>query len=78
MFGMSGRMKPGDREARRAAAVQLFVRRYGRVAGTGGRDANDRTYDRRVARAVRRMSPERFDALLRFGDADEPGSAGGR
>ncbi|MBE7245514.1 MAG: hypothetical protein INR63_11215 [Actinomycetospora chiangmaiensis] len=67
---MSERRDSGDRDSRRAAAVQLFVRRYGRVAGAGGRDPNDRAYDRRVARAVERMSPERLDALLCCGEDD--------
>ena len=60
--------KAGEREDRTAAEVQLFVRLYGRKARVGGLDPNDRTYDRRVEKAVRRMDPERLDALLRGGE----------
>ena len=52
--------------------MQLFVQRDRRVAGTGGCDPNDRAYDRRVARAIKRMSAERLDALLRHGEDDAP------
>ena len=73
---MQRRTRSGDRGARRAAAVQLFVQRYRRVAGTGGRDPNDRACDRRVARAIARMSAERLDALLRHGEDDAPTLSG--
>lgn len=60
--------KAGTRHGKRAAAVQLFVQRYARKTRAGGLDPNDRGFDRRVEREVRRMSPERLDALLRGGE----------
>ncbi|QGY04646.1 hypothetical protein MMSR116_24085 [Methylobacterium mesophilicum SR1.6/6] len=74
-FGMFEGARSGSREARRAAALQLFVRRGRSGRGTGGRDPNDRAYDLRMARAVERMNPERGDAPLRMGEDEEPASA---
>ena len=65
---MPSRSKSAERQARRAAEVQLFVQRYGRKARDGGLDPNDRSYDRRTEDAVRRMKPEQLDALLREGE----------
>ncbi len=60
----------GGRLARKAADVQLFVRRVGRKVRGGGLDPNDRNYDRGIEGAVRRMKPEHRDALLREGEDD--------
>lgn len=65
---MAGQSKSIERKARTAAEVQLFVQRAGRKTRAGSLDPNDRDVDHRVADAVRRMKPERLDALLRDGE----------
>jgi ribosomal protein S18 len=52
------------RKEREAAAVRRFVKQYGRKAQKGI-EPNDRRYDRKIEKAVKRMKPEALDALLR-------------
>lgn len=65
---MSNRSKLADRQAREALDAQLFIQRYGRKARGNGTDPNDRSYDRGMKAKLKRMTPERLDALLRDGD----------
>jgi hypothetical protein len=64
---MAGKRTAEERAARAAAALALYVKQVGRKAQKGV-EPNDRRHDREVERAARRMSPLRFDALLRAGD----------
>lgn len=63
------RLNAQEKRARKAAAVQLFVRQSGRKAHAG-HDPNDRAYDRDTVEAIRHMRPEELDQLLRDGDED--------
>lgn len=65
---MTERSYKNGHQDRRAADVQLFTKRVGRKKRGGGLDPNDRKVDQRVAKAVKRMKPEDFDALLRGGE----------
>ncbi len=49
------------------------MRQYGRRAHAG-HDPNDRGYDRKVERMVKRMPPQELDRLLN-GDDEAPGDA---
>jgi hypothetical protein len=53
-----------QKRALRAADIRRFVQKYGRGASPGY-DPNDRSYDREIEQAVRRMSPEELDRLMR-------------
>ena len=64
---MTKRSKSPDRQAREAAELQLFVQRYARKSRPCF-DPNDRSYDRKVETAAKRMKPEELDALLRHGE----------
>src|SRR5262249_16742461 len=59
-----------DRRSRRAELYRLFVKQVGRQAQKGV-EPNDRRFDPEVAKSVRKMRPEEFDALLRDGDEEE-------
>lgn len=61
------RLKQPDRQAREAAELQLFVKRYARKSRPCF-DPNDRSYDRKVETAAKRMKPEELDLLLRHGE----------
>lgn len=65
---MTERSARNDHQGRKAADVQLFTKRVGRKKRGGGLDPNDRKVDQRVAKAVTRMKPEEFDAMLRDGE----------
>ncbi|WP_306227157.1 hypothetical protein [Bosea beijingensis] len=56
--------KRAGRLAREGADIQKFVQQYARKAHPGW-DPNDRGYDRRLEAKIRRMDPEKLDALLR-------------
>lgn len=68
---MTKRSKSLDRQARCAAQLQLFVKKYARKSRPCF-DPNDRSYDRKIETAAKRMKPETLDALLRHGEDDEP------
>ena len=55
-----------EKKERRAAALSLFLRQYGRTAKRGGLDPNDRKYSRKLALKVKKhLKPRVMDALLR-------------
>jgi hypothetical protein len=54
---------------RRAARWQLFVKYIGRKAQRGV-EPNDRKHSVRMDRSLRRMRPEDFDTLVRYGEED--------
>jgi len=58
-----------DRRAKRSAALRLYARKVGRQAQKGV-EPNDRTYDKKQHRRLRRMSAVEIDRLLRHGDDD--------
>lgn len=58
------RLNADQKRALRAADIRRFVRQYGRSASPGY-DPNDRSYDREIEQAVRRMPPEELDRLMR-------------
>jgi hypothetical protein len=58
------RLNATERRASTVAAVRRFVKQYGRKVQKGI-EPNDRTYDRKVEKTVKRMKPERLDELLR-------------
>lgn len=67
---MGGRkLNAAEKRAKKAAALQLFVKQYARK-GMPGIDPNDRSYDRDIEQMARRLSPEELDALLRDGEDD--------
>jgi hypothetical protein len=57
------RLNAAEKRALAAARVGCFVQQYGRKAHKG-HDPNDRGYDRKVERAVKRMKPGKLDELL--------------
>ncbi len=58
-----------QRKQRLENQIGAFVQQYGRKKGTGGRDPNDRSYDRKIESLVARMDPEELDEIL-HGEAD--------
>jgi hypothetical protein len=58
------RLNAAEKRALAAGRVGRFVQQYGRKAHNG-HDPNDRSYDRKVERAVKRMKPSKLDELLR-------------
>ena len=56
-------MSSRDRKYR-VSNVASFVQQYAR-RGRSNADPNDRTYDRKVEKLVKRMKPEDLDRLLR-------------
>jgi hypothetical protein len=55
-----------------ASEIGTFLREYGRQSRKrNGYDPNDRTYDRKVERIVKRMPPEDLDRIMRDGDEDD-------
>ena len=68
-------MTTSKRRKRLAKAVGPFIKEYGRKKEKGGgRDPNDRHYDRGLEAELKRLQPEEFDKLL-HDDADDTGSA---
>jgi hypothetical protein len=62
------RLNTSEKLALVAASVRRFVNQYGRKAQKGF-EPNDRRYDRKVERAVKRMKPDQLDKLLRDDEA---------
>jgi len=58
------RFNATERRALAVGAVRRFVKQYERKAQKGI-EPNDRTYDRKVEKTVKRMKPARLDELLR-------------
>ena len=61
-----------SRRERLAAQINTFVHQYGSRHGRGKEEPNDRGYDRKVEKLVRRMNAQELDALLR--EEDGPSS----
>ncbi|HVJ52950.1 MAG TPA: hypothetical protein VM689_10830 [Aliidongia sp.] len=61
------RLNNVERRQLKAAALQLFVKEYGRKAHAGY-DPNDRHYDKRTQRRLRHIQPQELDELLRDGE----------
>lgn len=61
------KLSSAEKRARKAAALQLFVKQYARKSMPGF-DPNDRSYNREVEQMARRMPPNELDRLLRDGD----------
>ena len=55
------------------AELSLFVRQYGRKRSKGGGDPNDRRYDRRLERKIKRMDPWELSELLNGPQGDSWG-----
>ena len=58
------RVIQSKRDRRLAAEVSLFVGQYARKRPRGGGEPNDRRYDRRTQRRVKKMDPWDLDELL--------------
>jgi hypothetical protein len=68
----SPKRKRLDRKAKRdrtAESWQLFVKLIGRKAQRGV-EPNDRKHSKQMDRRLRRMRPEDFDQLIRYGEDD--------
>jgi hypothetical protein len=63
------RLNASEKRARKAAAVQLFVKEYARPAHPNF-DPNDRSYDREVEKMIRHMKATDLYELLRDGEDD--------
>jgi len=61
-------MKPSRRDEK-AAQLALYLKQVARPAQRHGLDPNDRRYDREAERAMKKLKPEDFDALIN-GDDD--------
>ncbi|MEH3054249.1 MAG: hypothetical protein PGN13_09625 [Patulibacter minatonensis] len=53
----------GHRQKRLAAVIGQFMPKYGRQS-QAGREPNDRRYDHRVERRMKRMDPVELDELI--------------
>jgi hypothetical protein len=53
-----------EKRAVQAAELAVFVRQYG-CKSQKGVEPNDRRYDRGLETAIKRMSPEELDRLMR-------------
>lgn len=72
----------GQRKKKLSQALPTLMRAYSRTSRRGGLDPNDRHYDRKMERIVKRMPAEELDGLMHDGDAadddgipSEPASA---
>ncbi|WP_322043727.1 hypothetical protein [Paraburkholderia sp. J67] len=70
-------MSDGRKRARLAGALGCFVQQYARKARAGGLDPNDRRYDHKIEKTMRRLRPEELSGLLSgdetVGDPDPTG-----
>jgi hypothetical protein len=51
--------------------ILTFMKQYVQTSRRPNADPNDRVYDRRVEKRVKRMDPAELDAILRGDDEDE-------
>lgn len=58
------RLNAVQKRALAQSAVHRFVQQYRRKAQKRA-EPNDRKYDRKIEKTVKRMKPDRLDALLR-------------
>jgi hypothetical protein len=58
------RLNAEQKRALKAGALHRFVKAYGRRGATNG-EPNDRTFDRKIQRTVKRMKPGDLDQFLR-------------
>jgi hypothetical protein len=59
-----------QRKARLEGRLGSFMRQYARKK-EHGQDPNDRKYDQKLKREIRRMNPAELDELLRGEDSEE-------
>jgi hypothetical protein len=64
-------MESNPRLRKLAARVGRFFQQYSRKSDAR-HDPNDRSYDRRVERKLKKLSPEDFDELLNGDAGDDP------
>jgi hypothetical protein len=50
-----------------ASRISIFAKKYARRAHPG-HDPNDRNYDRKIEKLVKRMKPEELDRIMRDDD----------
>jgi hypothetical protein len=60
-------VKVRDKKQRLAAATARYLRQIGRKAQKG-QEPNDRRFDRKLDEKLKRMRPEKVDALFRGDD----------
>ena len=61
---MPRKLNRDEKRALRASSLALFLKSYGRRSQKGV-EPNDRRYDRQEEEAIKRLSPDELDALLR-------------
>ncbi|WP_322032271.1 hypothetical protein [Paraburkholderia sp. J76] len=66
-------MSEVSKRDRLAGELGCFVQKYARKARPGGLDPNDRKYDHKIEKAMRRLRPDELSDLL-SGDS-EPDAA---
>ena len=59
------------RENKLRTEIAIFIKQYKRKAYPRF-EPNDRAYDRKIERIVKRMKPEQLDELLHGAEDDEP------
>jgi hypothetical protein len=64
------RLNISEKEERTAAEWRRFIKLVGRKAQRG-REPNDRKHSKDADIALRRIRPEDFDRIIRFGDREE-------
>ncbi|WP_322034202.1 hypothetical protein [Paraburkholderia sp. J76] len=62
-------MSREQKRTRLAGELRCFVQKYARKARAGGLDPNDRKYDHKIERAMRRLRPDELSELL-SGDSE--------
>jgi hypothetical protein len=63
------RLNVNEKRERKASGWQLFVKLVGRKAQRGC-EPNDRRHSKKADISLRRMRPEDFDRLIRYGEDD--------
>lgn len=61
--GVARKLNRGEKRARLAGELPVFVKRYARKAQKGI-EPNDRRYDREIEKKVKQIKPEDLDRLL--------------
>ena len=66
---MPRKLNRDEKRALRASSLALFLKSYERRSQKGV-EPNDRQYDRQEEEAIKRLSPDELDALLRDDEED--------